>query len=107
MTRTHFNPVEVLTHGAKSRAQKRRPPTWIAPMLATLTDERFSRQGWLFEPKLDGERCLVFGRRGTLRLLSRNRQLEHWLFRNQGRRNLLDLAARTDRLLGKNVLARR
>jgi ATP dependent DNA ligase-like protein len=41
-------------------------------MLATLTDERFSRQGWLFEPKLDGERCLVFGRRGTLRLLSRN-----------------------------------
>jgi DNA ligase D-like protein (predicted ligase) len=42
-------------------------------MLATLTDERFSRQGWLFEPKLDGERCLVFGRRGTLRLLSRNR----------------------------------
>jgi DNA ligase D-like protein (predicted ligase) len=41
-------------------------------MLATLTDERFSRQGWLFEPKLDGERCLAFGRRGTLRLLSRN-----------------------------------
>jgi DNA ligase D-like protein (predicted ligase) len=41
-------------------------------MLATLTEERFSRQGWLFEPKLDGERCLAFGRRRTLRLLSRN-----------------------------------
>jgi DNA ligase D-like protein (predicted ligase) len=43
-------------------------------MLATLTDERFSREGWLFEPKLDGERCLAFARRGTLRLLSRNRK---------------------------------
>ena len=42
-------------------------------MLATLTDERFSRQGWLFEPKLDGERCLAFGRRRMVRLLSRNR----------------------------------
>jgi DNA ligase D-like protein (predicted ligase) len=41
-------------------------------MLATLTEERFSRKGWLFEPKLDGERCLAFSRRGTLRLLSRN-----------------------------------
>jgi ATP-dependent DNA ligase len=29
-------------------------------MLATLTKERFSRAGWLFEPKLDGERCLAF-----------------------------------------------
>ena len=25
-------------------------------MMATLTDERFSQQGWLFEPKWDGER---------------------------------------------------
>jgi bifunctional non-homologous end joining protein LigD len=44
-------------------------------MLATLTDERFSREGWLFEPKFDGERCLAFGRgRGGLELLSRNRK---------------------------------
>jgi bifunctional non-homologous end joining protein LigD len=45
---------------------------WVPPMLATLTEERFSRKGWLFEPKLDGERCLAFGHCGTLRLLSRN-----------------------------------
>lgn len=44
-------------------------------MLATLTDERFSRQGWLFEPKWDGERCLAFRRGGSLRLFSRNRIL--------------------------------
>jgi ATP-dependent DNA ligase len=42
-------------------------------MLATLTDERFSRQGWLFEPKWDGERCLVFRRGRELNLFSRNR----------------------------------
>ena len=31
-------------------------------MLATLTAERFSDPGWLFERKFDGERCLAFGR---------------------------------------------
>jgi len=50
-------------------------PEWLLPMLATLTEERFSRQGWLFEPKFDGVRCLVFRRTGAIRLLSRNRQL--------------------------------
>lgn len=43
-------------------------------MLATLTDERFSRAAWLFEPKWEGERCLVFRRGSELRLLSRNRK---------------------------------
>jgi bifunctional non-homologous end joining protein LigD len=44
-------------------------------MLATLTEERFSRAGWLFEPKWDGERCLAFRRGGTVSLFSRNRIL--------------------------------
>jgi DNA ligase D-like protein (predicted ligase) len=43
-------------------------------MLATLTDKRFSREGWLFEPKFDGERCLVFRRGRELNLYSRNRK---------------------------------
>ncbi len=51
----------------------RRDGAWAAPMLAALTDERFSREGWLFEPKLGGERCLAFGHRRTVHLLSRNR----------------------------------
>src|SRR5260370_39730515 len=42
-------------------------------MLATLTDEVFSGQGWLFEPKWDGERCLAFRRGRDLDLFSRNR----------------------------------
>src|SRR3984893_18896449 len=58
---------------AKSRLWRRAQPKWIAPMLATLTDDRFSREGWLFEPKWDGERCLVFRRGRELSLFSRNR----------------------------------
>jgi bifunctional non-homologous end joining protein LigD len=44
-------------------------------MLATLTQERFSREGWLFEPKWDGERCLAVRRGFNLNLFSRNRIL--------------------------------
>jgi DNA ligase D-like protein (predicted ligase) len=49
------------------------PPEWMEPMLATLTDRRFSDPGWIFERKFDGERCLVFRKGGKVRLLSRNR----------------------------------
>src|SRR5437879_13834828 len=59
---------------AKALLRKRAQPKWIAPMLATLTDERFSRAGWLFEPKWDGERCLAFRGARELRLFSRNRK---------------------------------
>jgi ATP-dependent DNA ligase len=43
-------------------------------MLTVLTDERFSNEGWIFERKLDGERCLAFRRASELRLLSRTQQ---------------------------------
>jgi bifunctional non-homologous end joining protein LigD len=49
-------------------------PQWMDPMLATLTHRRFSSPDWIFERKLDGERCLAFRRGGEVRLLSRNRQ---------------------------------
>ena len=39
-------------------------PGWMDPELATLTRDRFSDPGWIFERKLDGERCLAF-RSGT------------------------------------------
>lgn len=48
-------------------------PAWMDPMLATLTDRRFSDPNWIFEDKLDGERCLAFKRGATVRLLSRNK----------------------------------
>jgi bifunctional non-homologous end joining protein LigD len=67
------NPLELLPSRAKARLVRRTQPKWVAPMLATLTDERFSREGWLFEPKWDGVRCLVFRRERDLSLFSRNR----------------------------------
>ena len=68
------NPLDVLPPEVKARLRERPQPEWVAPMLATLTDERFSREGWLFEPKWDGERCLAFRLGGDLRLFSRNRK---------------------------------
>jgi bifunctional non-homologous end joining protein LigD len=43
-------------------------------MLATLTEKRFSDPAWIFERKLDGERCLAFRTGKEVRLLSRNQQ---------------------------------
>src|ERR1700692_2397176 len=67
------NLLDGLPADAKARIRKRAQPKCVAPMLATLTDEVFSRQGWLFEPKWDGERCLAFRRGRDLNLFSRNR----------------------------------
>ena len=47
------------------------PPGWLEPELATLTRDRFSDPAWIFERKLDGERCLAFAG-GDVRLMTRN-----------------------------------
>ncbi len=49
-------------------------PEWMAPMLAVLTDDRFSDPDWIYERKLDGERVLAFRDGDNLRLLTRNRK---------------------------------
>jgi bifunctional non-homologous end joining protein LigD len=49
-------------------------PHWTAPMLATLTHDDFSDPDWIYERKLDGERCLVFRDGDHLRILSRNQE---------------------------------
>jgi bifunctional non-homologous end joining protein LigD len=47
------DPLDVLD--ADERAGlPRRAPRFVEPMLATLTEERFSDPGWLYERKLDG-----------------------------------------------------
>ncbi len=63
-----------LSDEERSRLRKRPFPDWLAPMLATLTEERFSDPDWIFEPKLDGARLLVFRHGRKVRLLSRNRK---------------------------------
>ncbi len=54
------------------RAKKMAEPAFIKPMLATLTEDYFSRKDWLYEHKFDGVRCLVFKKKGVVHLLSRN-----------------------------------
>jgi bifunctional non-homologous end joining protein LigD len=49
-------------------------PGWLDPELATLTQDRFSDPGWIFERKLDGERCLAFRTGGQVRLMTRNQK---------------------------------
>ena len=49
-------------------------PGWLDPELATLTRDRFSDPGWIFERKLDGERCLAFRSGGQVRLMTRNQK---------------------------------
>jgi bifunctional non-homologous end joining protein LigD len=67
--------LDSLPPGARAKLRKARQPDWLVPMLATLTEERFSRKGWLFEPKLDGVRCLVFRNASGVNLYSRNQKL--------------------------------
>lgn len=56
----------------RERIERRSHPDRMAPMLATLTDERFSDDDWLFERKLDGERILAFRDGDSVRLMTRN-----------------------------------
>jgi bifunctional non-homologous end joining protein LigD len=47
-------------------------PGFVAPMLATLTDDRFSDPDWIFERKFDGERVVVVRDGGRTELFTRN-----------------------------------
>jgi bifunctional non-homologous end joining protein LigD len=49
-------------------------PAWTPPMLATLSEDPPPKSGWLYEPKLDGVRVLIFCSGGEVRLFSRNRK---------------------------------
>jgi bifunctional non-homologous end joining protein LigD len=70
------DPLAGLPEQARERTVAAEQPSWTDPMLATLTDRRFSDPGWEFEPKLDGERRLAFeGGRSSFARLQRRMQL--------------------------------
>ena len=47
-------------------------PTRMIPMLATLVDKPFDRDGWIYEIKWDGYRAMAFMKDGEAELKSRN-----------------------------------
>ena len=54
---------------------RRRPmPTWLPPMLATLTEKLPTGGNWVYEPKLDGVRALIYVTGRSVRMYSRNRK---------------------------------
>jgi bifunctional non-homologous end joining protein LigD len=63
-----------LDERARGKIEKGDFPQWTEPMLATLTHDYFSDEDWIYERKLDGERCLAFIHEGEIRLRSRNRK---------------------------------
>ncbi len=57
-----------------TRGKQGSQPDWLEPELATLTRDRFSDPAWLYERKLDGERCLSFRSGDQVRMMTRNQK---------------------------------
>jgi bifunctional non-homologous end joining protein LigD len=53
---------------------KERGGNFVKPMLATLVDEPFDREGWIFEIKWDGYRAIAESSKRSVRLYSRNQK---------------------------------
>jgi len=64
--------LQTLPEDARKKARPGAQPSWCNPMLATLSHQPFSEPDWLFEPKLDGIRCLAFRKGRHIELFSRN-----------------------------------
>jgi DNA ligase D-like protein (predicted ligase) len=64
--------VIALTPEERALARPAALPDRVEVMAATLTHERFSDQGWIYERKLDGIRGIAIGHERGVRLLSRN-----------------------------------
>jgi len=61
-------------------AAKSRLPSFVEPMLATLVDESFDRDGWIFEVKWDGYRSIAIVKKGSAKLFSRAGKAFHGKF---------------------------
>lgn len=66
------SPLDVLSPAERARTVPAGEPGWRAPMLATLTQQVFSSDRWVFERKLDGVRAVATVDGRSVALWSRN-----------------------------------
>lgn len=55
----------------KTEKSKKRTLEIIEPMLASMAEEPFTKDGWVFEPKFDGIRAVAYVQDGVAKILSR------------------------------------
>ena len=67
--------LELLSAQERRDLRRSRQPHWVEPMKAVLHDRPFSDPDWIYERKLDGERCLAYRAPKGVRLLSRSDRL--------------------------------
>jgi len=65
--------ISKLSRSAQKKLTKSPMPTWIDPMLATLTETYFSSKDYLYEHKWDGIRLITFKHGDTVTLMTRNK----------------------------------
>jgi bifunctional non-homologous end joining protein LigD len=68
------DPLQLLGGAERSELRRAGPVDFVAPMLATLTERRFSDENWIFERKLDGVRAVLVRDGAGSTLWSRNRK---------------------------------
>ena len=67
--------LDLLSDGERSLIRRTAAPRRVAPMKAILHDRPFSDPDWIYERKLDGERCLAYRTPDGVRLRSRTDRL--------------------------------
>ncbi len=62
----------VVAEDLAAKGKRAKFPTRLAPMLATLVDKPFDKEGWLYEIKWDGYRTIALCNKNKVELKSRN-----------------------------------
>jgi bifunctional non-homologous end joining protein LigD len=69
--RARRSALDLLDDEERALLKRSAPPRWVEPMKAILHDQPFSDSDWIYERKLDGERCLAYRTSDGVRLRSR------------------------------------